>query len=180
MFISRSGDGIWGGAIFRLAELSTDDVDRVVRLLVSTGKPKIDTMNLGLVVLLIAGLIFLAAGEIVTQLKLRRFSRRGCMGSEWRRAFPEASKQDIRTFLNLFVQTFGISRKHSLHFSPDDRIVDVYNAVEPAYFSMGVDFAELENFADEIQKECGVDLSQNWREDISLGDVFACTRRDAA
>ena len=54
------------------------------------------------------------------------FRDRACQGRGWRRAFPNAPKDRIRAFLQVFVGAFAFRDSERLQFSPDDRILDVY------------------------------------------------------
>jgi hypothetical protein len=115
------------------------------------------------------------AGEIARRRRLSPLFDRGCAGRDWRRAFPDAPKGDIRTFLKLFVDGFALRRKHYLAFRPTDRIMDVYRAINPPKWTVA-DSMELETFARELERQYGVSLESIWREDLTLGEVFGRTR----
>ena len=53
-----------------------------------------------------AAVIFVLA-EMNTRRMMRRFVERGCAGFSWRRRFPDASKSEIREFLDIFIDAFG-------------------------------------------------------------------------
>lgn len=59
----------------------------------------------------------------------RPYRFRGCEGRGWRRTFPTASKDEIRSFLLLFVSAFAFADKDKLKFRPDDKILDVYRSL---------------------------------------------------
>ena len=62
---------------------------------------------------------------------MRRFLDRACAGFRWRRRYPQASKSEIREFLDLFVQAFGFRRRRRLYFVPNDRVMDIYRTLYP-------------------------------------------------
>ena len=86
-----------------------------------------------------------------------------------------SDEEEIREFLNQFVDGFAYSRKKRLKFSPDDRVLDVYHAENPE--EIFADALELETFARNLQGRYGVDLAKLQRPDITLGDVFELSRR---
>jgi hypothetical protein len=121
-------------------------------------------------------IVFLSS--IQERKRLRRFLERGCAGFRWRRRFPQASKAEIREFLDIFVEAFGFKRSWRLSFAPDDRVMDVYRTL----YSAGslTDNMELESLVGDLQKRFGVDILGSWREDITLADLFTQTRRPVA
>jgi hypothetical protein len=130
-----------------------------------------------IVIVFFAVLIFVLA-DINTRRAMRRFVVRGCAGFRWRRRFPKASKQEIREFLDVFIEAFGFKQSWRLSFAPDDRVMDVYHTLyggKPL-----ADGMELETLVGDLQKRYRVDILGSWREDITLGDLFTQTRRPAA
>lgn len=121
-------------------------------------------------------LAFVVAGVIVEKRMLRQLSSSSCTGRLWRRAFPTSTKQDIRQFLEIVLSSFGIADSYRLRLAPTVKLMDLYRAVEPPGFSMGVDAMELETFALEIEDRFGVDLFECWKEELTLGDVFTLTQ----
>lgn len=110
--------------------------------------------------------------------KLRRFFERGCAGFRWRRRFPQASKSEIREFLDIFVEANGYPQRLRLYFAPDDQVMEFYRS---RYQFLGApDDMELEDLVEHLQKRYGIDVFGLWRENITLGDLFAQTRRSAA
>ena len=122
----------------------------------------------------LAGAITVAV-EIARRRRLSPMLDRSCAGRDWRRAFPDAPKGDIRTFLKLFVDGFALRRKHYLAFRPTDRIMDVYRAINPPEWT-AADSMELEIFAQELERRYGLSLESIWRDDLTLGEVFGRTR----
>ena len=129
-----------------------------------------------LVLILLAGFVA-ALVEIQRSRAVRPYYERLCAGIRWRREFPEASAEDIREFLQLFVRAFGFPRKHRLRFRPDDKIMDLYRAINPPDWSIG-DNLELESFIHDVQGRYHVDLTPLCREDLTLGEVFSYSRRN--
>ena len=105
---------------------------------------------------------------------LRRYRERRCTGAAWRRAFPDRPKEDIRTFLTLFAQSLDLRGTPILSFAPSDRIIDVYDAVNP--IDGQPDACELETFARELAREYAVDLEAIWHANLTLGEVFQRAR----
>src|ERR1039458_6070625 len=86
--------------------------------------------------------------------KMRRFLQRGCTGLRWRRRFPQATKCEIREFLDIFVDSFDYRQSWRLCFAPDDRVMDLYRIRYPV---RGVpDSMELEDLVRFLQKRYGV------------------------
>jgi hypothetical protein len=100
---------------------------------------------------------------------------RPCAGRDWRRAFPDAPKADVRAFLKLFVDSFALRPHHYLAFRPNDQIIDVYRALNPPS-SVAGDAMELETFAQELERQYRVRLESIWRDDLTLGEIFSRTR----
>ena len=106
---------------------------------------------------------------------MRRFVDRGCAGFRWRRRFPDASKSEIREFLDIFIEAFGFKLSWRLCFMPEDRVLDVYRALYPLRGTP--DGMEMESVVLDLEKRYHVDMVSSWREDITLADLFAKTRR---
>lgn len=94
------------------------------------------------------------------------------MGIRWRRRFPQSPKTEIRRFLDLFLDAFAFPARRRCCFSPDDKILAVYHALYPPDDALG-DCLELETFASNIQKHYGVILAGVWRDDLTLGELYA-------
>ncbi len=114
-------------------------------------------------------------GWLIERRLMRGYWSRVCTGAHWRRRFPHTSKADIREFLRTFVDAFGFSRSRRLRFTPDDRVMDVYRTLHPPKWTLA-DSMELESLALSFHKDYGIDLVPLWREDITLGELFALTR----
>jgi hypothetical protein len=117
-------------------------------------------------------------GWLTERRRMRSYWTRVCAGSEWKKRFPQAPKDDIRQFLRAFMDAFAFSRSRGLRFTPNDRVMDVYRTLHPPKWTLA-DSMELESLAVRFQKQYGIDLVPVWRNDITLGDLFALTRQSA-
>jgi hypothetical protein len=105
---------------------------------------------------------------------LQRYWDRACTGLRWRRRFPGSSPTEIREFLRLFVEAFGLPRKRRLCFSPEDKPLEVYRGLYPDW-SMA-DGLELETLVSRLSEKYKIDVEKGWRQEITLGELFAHTR----
>lgn len=127
-----------------------------------------------LTIFIIAALIGLPA-EIMRRRRLRTYWDRVCTGGDWRREFPNASKPEIRTFLQVFVDAFAFRDSRKLKFRPCDKIIDIYRACYPV--NGWPDSLELETFAVMVEKTYHRDLTKEWHPEMTLGQVFTMTRQ---
>ena len=105
----------------------------------------------------------------------KQLRSRSCQGASWRRAFPGNSKQDIRSFLSVFVTACAFHEGHRLKFNPDDSILGIYRAMYPHKWQP--DGLELETLEVSIEKKYGVRLAEVWSERLTLGELFARAHR---
>lgn len=122
--------------------------------------------------------VFAVVGLICWLLQRRRmhpFWTRACTGRQWRAAFPDASKEEIREFLGVFCCAFGFRNLRRLCFRPDDGIMDVYRTIYPPRWALA-DALELETFAGDMNRRYGLGLLDRWSEHLTLGEVFGLTR----
>lgn len=103
------------------------------------------------------------------------YRQRSCQGTQWKRAFPAASKGEIRGYLTMFVRAFAFADGHRLLFKPDDRLLDIYRRLYPQRWMP--DALELETLAQDVKREHGISLESCWRDDLTLGELFARTRK---
>lgn len=133
-------------------------------------------MSSGLVALLvIAGVLLwgvLFGGRLP-----RQYRARACQGRAWRSTFPDASKAEIREFLELFVSAFAFSSSERLKLNPDDQLLAVYRALYPHRWM--ADALEVETFSRAFERRYGVSLASAQAEHITLGALFALARRAA-
>lgn len=95
---------------------------------------------------------------------------RQCQGRHWKREFPEATKQEIREFLTLFVRAFSLSATETLKLKPGDEVLAIYRATYPI---PGMpDALELETLAQGLKARYGLSLEDLWAENLTLGDLF--------
>ncbi|MBI3875432.1 MAG: hypothetical protein HY300_05640 [Verrucomicrobia bacterium] len=126
-------------------------------------------MNTLLILLLIA--VVVTGLQFAMERKaLKFYLSRVCTGFHWRRRFPEASKAEIRSFLDVFISSFCFDKKWRLRFAPDDKVMDVYRALNP--LEGMPDSMELEGLTVQLEERYGVDFAAIWNENITLGDLF--------
>jgi propanediol dehydratase small subunit len=104
----------------------------------------------------------------------KRYQSRKCKGAQWRRAFPESTKHDIREFLLLFTAAFAFRDSEKLKFSPNDRVWEIYRDLYPKRWV--ADALELETLTDDLNAKYGIALGEMWSEKLTLGEVFACAQ----
>jgi hypothetical protein len=107
------------------------------------------TITLAAIVIVIAAVIG-ATGLGVP----RAFRNRTCQGRAWQKSFPQASSDEIREFLSLFVGAFAFPNADRLKFEPSDRVLTIYRAINPS----------------------NLKLAEVWRDELSLGEIFALAR----
>jgi propanediol dehydratase small subunit len=105
----------------------------------------------------------------------KKYQSRKCEGAHWRRAFPQATKHDIRKFLLLFTAAFAFRGGDKLKFSPSDRVWEIYRDLYPNRW--GADALELETLTDELNAKHGIALDEIWSEKLTLGQLFARAQR---
>jgi hypothetical protein len=95
---------------------------------------------------------------------------RRCEGRRWKELFPGVPKDEIRRFLSIFVTSFGFRERDRLKFCPDDRVIDVYNAICRPMPSM--DDMEMEEFFIRLEDTYGVDVGNGCKTNTTLGMLF--------
>jgi hypothetical protein len=100
----------------------------------------------------------------------KQFHARSCQGRGWRNAFPSASKQEIRSFLTVFVEAFAFSKTEKLKLNPNDKIIQIYQALYP--IKQMPDALELETLAVDLEKKYRLKLENIWNENLTLGELF--------
>lgn len=109
--------------------------------------------------------------------RMRGFYNRRCTGRAWRARFPDAKKEEIRSFLELFVSSFALNRKKKLSFAPDDKVMDVYRAINPHVG--GADALECETLVAECEERYRVDITHGFSDSTTLGDIFHAVQKRA-
>jgi hypothetical protein len=118
----------------------------------------------------LTGLLFFGALQRVQSVIFRE----RCQGTAWRRTFPNASKEAIREFLEMFVDAFAFPRSEMLKFNPDDDILGIYRNLYPSKWIP--DALELETLAKDIKAKYGITLESVWDEQLTLGGLFRATQ----
>jgi propanediol dehydratase small subunit len=125
-----------------------------------------------IIVLVIFSIVLALFVEVKRRKALSRYWGRVCTGTQWRNRFPNAPKEDIRGFLELFVNAFDFPNKRRFSFSPDDRIMEVYRACYPPKWTVA-DAMELDRLLMDFKKSYNIDLLPLWCEEITLGELYA-------
>lgn len=107
---------------------------------------------------------------------LKPYLSRSCQGLNWRRTFPEASADEIRSFLNLFGAAFGFRERQLLKFAPTDGLLQIHAACNPL---QGVDALEFESLSSSLQRQYKFNLQSAWHAGLTLGQLFSLVRRSA-
>jgi propanediol dehydratase small subunit len=116
--------------------------------------------------------------ELARRRELYPLYERGCAGRRWHQCFPDASANEIREFLQFFVDAFGFPKKRRLLFRPDDTVLGLYHALYPPNWSIG-DNMEFEEFADGLLSHYAVTLRDIWHDQLTLGEIFQQTRGES-
>ncbi len=97
------------------------------------------------------------------------------MGADWRRKYPGVPKAEVRRFLGLFVDAFAFMERDRLKFGPQDRVLDVYDAIYdvfPKWVPVG-DSLECETLVILLEEEYKREFPERLvREDVTLGEIF--------
>lgn len=118
-----------------------------------------------ILVILAVGWAMLAFGQLPNPLRTRT-----CQGRQWRRAFPSATKKQIREFLSVFTSAFAFRDADLLKFRPDDQLLGIYRALYPSKWM--ADAMEFETLARELRTRFGIVLEDIWDERMTLGTLF--------
>ena len=100
---------------------------------------------------------------------------RNCQGAGWRRAFPEASPQEVRAFLAMFAEAFAFCDQEKLKLNPNDRVLAIYKAFYPSRWMP--DALEFNFLARALERTYSVRLADVWRDGLTLGELFECSNR---
>jgi len=124
-------------------------------------------------VLIFACLVLLISAKYGPSLP-RPYRLRSCEGRGWRQAFPKASKNEIRSFLLLFVSAFAFADEDKLKFRPDDKVLGIYRALYPSRWMP--DALQVETLASDLRERYALELGSIWSEDLTLGEIFSRIR----
>ncbi len=128
----------------------------------------VSTSAIVFTLVVVASLLWFARNGVRLPLPFRT---RSCQGTGWRRAFPNAPKDDIRSFLSVFVEAFAFHARERLKFNPNDNILAIYRARYPHKWLP--DALELETLAMAVERKYRVSFTEVWSEHLSLGELFA-------
>jgi hypothetical protein len=111
--------------------------------------------------------------------RLRRFWSRPDTLAEWQCSFPSRSVRDITTFLQAVNDAFAFDREYVFRFRPDDRLFDVYSAVQPGMTPSGPErgWGDIERLDLLLRTSLGLSLKALWDCDRTLGTIFEHTGR---
>lgn len=130
----------------------------------------------GYLAYLFAVIILAIVGHFYQSKYTKIYRDRKCMGRYWFKAFPTASKEEIRQFLVLFVEAFGFSQKLRCQFEPGDSLIELYKAAQAG---IRVDNFEFENLLGGIEDTYGFDaqpLCGLIDDGMTLGELFSFIR----
>ena len=108
----------------------------------------------------------------------QRYLGRHCTGSQWRSAFPDATKADIRQFLLRFVAAFGFLDDEKLKFGPGDPLRQIYRDLYPSRWMP--DGGEFETLAADLRTKHGIALGDLLSDTLTLGELFGHVQRSRA
>ena len=120
-----------------------------------------------IIAVLIGALLFGKSGGALPM----PFRSRTCQGRGWRRHFPRTPVKEIREFLLFFVKAFAFTDNEKLKLNPNDKILEIYKALYPTPWMP--DTLEFETLERDLWKKYAVELGKIWRDDLTLGDLFA-------
>jgi hypothetical protein len=128
--------------------------------------------TIAIIIGIVGGIILIIFAVLEDQLP-KLYKKRNCQGIYWRRKYPEVSKDEIDKFLRYFVDAFAFKETHKCQFKPEDKVMDIYDALYPTKFSkLSGDAMELEELATFLEEEYEIDFEKLWYVDIALGDIF--------
>ena len=106
------------------------------------------------------------------------YVERSCLGGEWVDNFPNATKDHIRQFLNVLIESMDFDKSILLKFSPTDKVIDIYHSIYDGKAPLH-DYLECESFYLFISQEFNIPddkLSSIWNNgEVTLGEIFFLT-----
>jgi propanediol dehydratase small subunit len=104
----------------------------------------------------------------------RAIKRRPCSGRDWRRRFPDLSRESLREFLIICSANFYLfGKKNSLKLTPDDRIRAIGLAC-------GADGCDYDEFCSAMSTFYHIDLNELWYEEMTFGELLTLASRSDA
>ncbi|HEX5682760.1 MAG TPA: hypothetical protein VFY73_01890 [Ideonella sp.] len=128
-------------------------------------------MSTSSILLVIGAVALLAWGFFFGGQLPKGYRARACQGRGWRKAFPSATKQEVREFLSVFVEAFGFYEKEKLKLAPTDQILQIYRAQYPS--RLQPDAMEFETLAFDLERKHGFKLEPLWKDTLTLGELFS-------
>jgi propanediol dehydratase small subunit len=107
--------------------------------------------------------------------RLGHYRGRPCTGRLWRRQFRDASKDQVRLFLDCLIGGMGFPSSFRLKFEPSDKALVVYRSLYGGKTPLS-DSLECESFLMNLSQAFGVEaeaLHRRWHESVTLGDLFS-------
>lgn len=126
--------------------------------------------NIVLLIIIIVSIIISIPFSLERRKRLSKYwSRLDFLSAKkWKKRFPNSSKNEIREFLENFVDGFAFKSNKRLKFEPEDKVQDIYNALYPKHFlGLEADSMEFETFYSIIEKEYKIAPETFWKEDIT-------------
>lgn len=78
--------------------------------------------------------------------------------------------KEIREFLLFLVKAFAFSDHEKLKLNPNDKILEVYNALYPSQWMP--DALEFETLERDLRQKYSIELGKILRDDLTLGELF--------
>ncbi|HEV2327157.1 MAG TPA: hypothetical protein VGY56_00025 [Verrucomicrobiae bacterium] len=94
---------------------------------------------------------------------------------QWNQLFPNASKAEIREFLEVLFRSFDEPLPENYRLSPSDKLIRAYRAIYGP--DTAPDKTEIENLANQLAQRYGVEVLNSLREDTTVGELFALIQR---
>ncbi len=134
-------------------------------------------MEIILGIAIIIAILIQIPSELKSRRLLRRYWSRPCTGFKWKRRFPDASKESIREFLDLFLDAFLFKSDKRLKFAPDDKIDDIYRSVYPPPSLFRADALEHLFLLINLEERYKLEFTTSMEiPDVTLGQLFELTR----
>ena len=124
------------------------------------------------VILALVAAVYLYPGNVIRRRRARELCRRPSAENEWGLLFPDRSPECFREFLVIFTRAFSLREDAWRAFRPDDKLYEVYRALNPPDWNMGVDSLEYETFDHLLTRQYGIGLRGSVDQSTTLREVF--------
>jgi hypothetical protein len=98
----------------------------------------------------------------------RAIRERSPVRAAWETEFRDAMTT-VEQVLTIFCDAFLFDRQHCYRFRPEDRVVDVYKGTTGPI----ADEMQLEQLSVQLDRRCGVRLTESFGENTTLRDIVA-------